>query len=69
MTYEIEGAKMMSQNFSSSIGSLSTVDATFQFPITKTKGLQLTSKYLESNFAQEYTSTLEPALWLVPDTE
>ena len=67
MTYEIEGARMLSQNFSSSIGSLSTVNASFQFPITKTKGLQLTSKFLESSFATEFTESIEKTLWIVPD--
>ena len=67
MTYEIEGARMLSQSFNSSIGSLSTVDANFQFPITKTKGLQLTSKFLESSFATEFTESIEKTLWIVPD--
>ena len=66
MTYEIEGARMLSQSFNLN-WYLSTVDANFQFPITKTKGLQLTSKFLESSFATEFTESIEKTLWIVPD--
>jgi hypothetical protein len=67
ITYEINKAKLVSQNFSSSIGSLSTVNASFQFPITKTAGFKMTSEFLETSFASELTSSLAPAIWVVPD--
>jgi hypothetical protein len=44
LTYHIQGAKMISQNFSVGIGDNMGVDMTFSFPITRVSGLTLTSE-------------------------